>query len=252
MILYPVLLNLNGARCTIVGGGNVARRKIEHLLEAGARVRVVAPRLHAEIRRWQREGRVEVDKREYSGDLLDDRPRLVYACTDRRDVNRRVMEDARALGIAANASDDPEGADFHVPSMVRRGSLLVTVSTGGKAPALARELTHRLEQQFGPAWGDFTDLLGTLRAEWKRKGEATRLHARMKEIIGSDTFEVMQTRGTQAALRHARALVRQMEKLNAAETGSNDSRPSREARSTKARSNSGRADADLSAESEGV
>lgn len=213
MILYPTLLDLRGKLCVIVGGGEVARRKIEHLLEAGAHVRVVAPKIHKVIRKWATEGEaVELITRSYSADSLEGRPRLVFACTDDAEVNRRVAEDANELGIDVNRADDPKGSAFHVPSMVRREDLLLTVSTGGQAPALAREVCHRLEQQFGPAWGEFVDLLGQLRKSWQTKGENARIHGRMLEIISSDTFEVMQLEGKRAARKHALALVRKSEK----------------------------------------
>ena len=95
--------------------------------------------------------------------------------------------------------------------MVRRDNLLLTVSTGGSAPALAREICHRLEQQFGPAWGDFARLLGVFRRRWKRRGESDRIHARMREIIGSDVFEIMHSRGSEAASRKIRRIVRRLE-----------------------------------------
>lgn len=216
MILYPILLNLDGQLCTIVGGGNVARRKIEHLLEAGARIRVISPRPNRAILNWARSKSVEIVRRAYAPELIDPESRLVFACTDDSRVNRQVVKRAAELQVPANCVDDPKAGDFHVPSMVRRGSLLLTVSTGGKAPGLSREICHRLEQQFGPAWGDFTDLLGRLRMSWKRKGEAPRIHQRMLEIIGSDTFEVMQQRGPRSAARHARRLIRERERTRAA------------------------------------
>lgn len=213
MILYPTLLDLRGKLCVIVGGGEVARRKIEHLLEAGAHVRVVAPKIHRTIRDWAKDGQaVELVARTYSADSLDGRPRLVFACTDDPAVNGSVAEDAGELGIDVNRADDPKGSAFHVPSMVRREDLLLTVSTGGQAPALAREVCHRLEQQFGPAWGEFVELLGQLRQGWQAKGENAQIHARMLEIISSDTFEVMQLEGKRAARKHALSLVRKSEK----------------------------------------
>lgn len=171
MVLYPILLNIENQLCTIVGGGNVARRKIEHLLEAGACVRVISPRPNAAIVRWSRQQAITLMRRPYAPDLIDPDSRLVFACTDDREVNQQVTEHAAKLHILANRTDDPDSGDFHVPSMVRRGSLLLTVSTGGKAPGLSREICHRLQQQFGPAWGDFTDLLGRLRTSWKKKAK---------------------------------------------------------------------------------
>lgn len=212
MILYPILLNLEGQLCTIVGGGNVAGRKIEHLLEAGAKVHVISPRPSATLTRWAKTGALTLYRAAFTPDRIDPRSRLVFACTDDPAVNRRVLARAAELGIPSNCVDDPGAGDFHVPSMVRRQSLLLTVSTGGMAPGLSREICHRLQQQFGPAWGDFTELLGRLRMGWKRRGESERIHQRMLELIASDTFEVMQQRGAPAAARHARRLIADRER----------------------------------------
>lgn len=183
----------------MVGGGEVARRKINHLLEAGARLTVVAPRVHERIQHWAAEGRLELIAEPYHARLMKAGLRLAYACTADARVNARVIADARKRGVLCNSADEPAAGDFHVPSMVRRGSLLLSISTGGRAPALSREICHRLEQQFGPAWGDFTDLLGDLRDEWKSQGEADRIHRRMLEILASDAFEVLQSEGPAAA-----------------------------------------------------
>lgn len=211
MILYPILLSLRDAGCVIVGGGAVARRKVVHLIEAGARLKIVAPAAVEPIRRLAREGRLEWIKKAYGPDMLEGNPRLVFACTDRREVNARVAADARALGIAVSLADDGEHSDFHLPSMVRRGSLLLTVSTAGEAPALSREICHRLEQQFGPAWGEFTSMIGELRRRWAASGEGARTHERVLELLASDTLEVLQTEGPRAARRHASKLLRRRE-----------------------------------------
>lgn len=221
MTLYPVLLNLDGARCVIVGGGRVARRKVEHLLGAGARVCVVAPRFDAALRRLAARGKIDLVRSAWKGEFLRPDDRLVFACTDDPEVNRGVAVEARRLNVPVNCTDDAEGGDFHIPSMVRRDDLLLTVSTGGAAPALAREICHRLEQQFGPAWGDFARLLGDFRRRWKRRGESERIHARMREIIGSDVFEIMQSRGAEAAGRKIRRIVRRLEAERAANKGTN-------------------------------
>ena len=208
MTLYPILLNLEGEPCIIVGGGEVARRKIEHLLEAGARVSVIARRAHPVIRRWARERRISLLKTDYRPEHLDDNPRLLFACTDDRRTNRRIIADARKRGIDVNCVDDPRSGDFHVPSMVRRGSLLLTVSTGGESPTLSRVICHRLEQQFAPAWGDFTNLLGKLRRRWKTRGESGLTQERTRAIIDSDSFEVLQSEGEPAARRRIERLLR--------------------------------------------
>lgn len=146
MGLYPVLLNMEQKTAAVVGGGEVALRKINDLLEAGARVRVISPRMHARIEDLARSRPREVDlvRREYrEGDL--DGALLAFAAADDTAVNRRVFEEAGRRGIFINAVDDPPNCTFYVPSSVRKGDLILAVSTGGASPAYAARLRRTLE-----------------------------------------------------------------------------------------------------------
>jgi precorrin-2 dehydrogenase / sirohydrochlorin ferrochelatase len=147
MGLYPILLNLEGRRVTVIGGGDVALRKVRDLLEAGAVVRVVAPEVHAELIALadDRSDRLSLEKRGYlEGDL--EGTTLVFSATSSVEVNKRVFREAEARGIFINAVDDPPNCSFIVPSMLRRGELIVAVSTGGASPALAARLRRSLEK----------------------------------------------------------------------------------------------------------
>ncbi len=166
--LYPVNLILEGRPCLVVGGGSVAARKVEGLRACGARVRVVAPAVSDEIRAWPDVG---VDERPYrSGDVAGQR--LVIAATDSKDVNRAVFTDCEAAGVWVCGADDPENCSFTLPSVVRRGSLLLTVSTGGRSPAVARWLRERLEESIGPEYEALLDLVAEQRAVVKAEGRS--------------------------------------------------------------------------------
>lgn len=146
MGLYPVLLNMERKTAAVVGGGEVALRKINDLLEAGARVRVISPRMHARIEDLARSRPREVDlvRREYrEGDL--DGALLAFAAADDTAVNRRVFEEAGRRGIFVNAVDDPPNCTFYVPSFIRKGDLILAVSTGGASPAYAARVRRMLE-----------------------------------------------------------------------------------------------------------
>ena len=166
--LYPVNLILEGRPCLVVGGGSVAARKVEGLRACGARVHVVAPDVSEEIRGWPDVG---VDERPYrSGDV--EGHRLVIAATSSKDVNRAVFGDCEAAGVWVCGADDPENCSFTLPSVVRRGSLLVTVSTGGRSPAVARWLRERLEASIGPEYEALLDLVADHRAAVKAGGRS--------------------------------------------------------------------------------
>lgn len=161
---YPVMLRLDGARCLVVGGGQVAARKVAGLLEAGGQVVVVAPDLEGSLQKLAEQGRVEWVRR---GFCRADLPgsRLVIAATDDEGVNAAVAREARRLGIWVNVVDQPDLCDFIAPAVVRRGPVVVACSTGGQSPALARDLRRRLERVVGPAYGEVAGMLGAIRAE---------------------------------------------------------------------------------------
>jgi precorrin-2 dehydrogenase/sirohydrochlorin ferrochelatase len=168
MSYYPVFLDVKERRCVVCGGGNVALRKVEALLRAGAAVEVIAPDVCPELAEMAAEKQITIIDREYrEGDLND--AFVVIAATDDREANRRIARDARDHHSLVNAVDDAGCSDFIVPSAVTRGELTIAVSTGGRSPALARKLRTRLETQYGEEFGELTALAGEVRAELKRR-----------------------------------------------------------------------------------
>lgn len=152
--MFPVMLQVAGRRCLVVGGGGVAFRKVQGLLEEGAEVTVVAPDVVPGLERLAREGRIRLERRGYSGGEAAGFA-LVFAATDSREVNRRVFEDASGAGVWVNVADDPELCTFHLPAVIRRGPLHLAVASGGKAPFAVRRLRRLLERRFGPEWGEW-------------------------------------------------------------------------------------------------
>ena len=146
MNLYPIMLNIEGRLVAVIGGGEVALRKIHDLVAAGARVRVVSPVINQGIYSLMEEqgAEFEIMERVYrQGDLSG--AALVISATDDPDVNRMVYEEACSSNIFINAADDPPNCSFYVPAAVRKGELLVTISTGGASPAYASRLRRQIE-----------------------------------------------------------------------------------------------------------
>jgi len=166
---FPVALNIEGRRCLVVGGGAVAERKIDALLDAGAQVVVVAPTVSAEIAALALLHALEVWPRPYEPADLD-RAFLVVAATDDREANARVAADARERSILVNAVDDPANCDFITPAVVRRGDVQVAITTGGASPALARHLRAWLEELVPPEYAALADLLAQARTELRQEG----------------------------------------------------------------------------------
>ncbi len=177
---YPVVLDLADRPVLVVGGGRVAERKVEGLLEAGARVRVVAPRATDAIVAMAEAGRLELEPRAAGpGDLQG--AHLVYLATDVPEVNRSLEEEAERRGIWVSRADRKGGGSFSTPAQVRRGEVLVTVSTGGRSPALARCLRARLEQVLDEGWDRALHLMERLRAELEGRGLDAASRARFWE-----------------------------------------------------------------------
>jgi precorrin-2 dehydrogenase / sirohydrochlorin ferrochelatase len=160
--LFPMFVKLTGRQVLVVGAGQVGEQKIGGLLETGARVRVVALDATANVRDWERQGRIELDLRAFSNDDLHG-AFLVVVATSSRMLNERVYDEAQRLGILCNVVDVPDLCDFFYPSVVRRGDLQIAVSTAGQSPSLAQKLRQQLEKQFGPGYAAWVAELGETR-----------------------------------------------------------------------------------------
>jgi uroporphyrin-III C-methyltransferase / precorrin-2 dehydrogenase / sirohydrochlorin ferrochelatase len=180
---HPVFIDLAGVPVVVVGGGSVAERRIEALVQAGAKVTVVSPAVTEAVARWADSGRLTLQRRAYvSGDLRG--ARLAYAATSDDGVNRAVREEASAEAIWLNAVDQPDLCDFITPAVVRRGDLTLAVSTSGRCPGLARQIREDLERRYGPEYADMLDRLGELRRERKASGTgATTASTEMDAIL---------------------------------------------------------------------
>ncbi len=167
---YPVFLNLRGKKSVVVGGGEVAERKVKGLLEKGAEVTVVSPTLTGTLADMAERGEIRPLKRDYrEGDLRG--AMIAIAATDERAVNNRVAEDGAAGGVLVNVVDDAEHSDFILPSTVQRGDVVIAISTSGRSPALARKLRTELEAYLEREVGEVAVLLSEVRAELKKRGK---------------------------------------------------------------------------------
>jgi precorrin-2 dehydrogenase len=145
---YPMMMNISGRRCVVVGGGKVAERKVASLLEAGAMVVLVSPAMTPLLSSMVKSGMIEhVSRRYRKGDLK--RAFLCVVATNDRRLQERIWKEAEDQGVLANIVDSDEDCDFLVPSYFRRGDLVVSISTSGKSPALAKRIRKDLEEQYG-------------------------------------------------------------------------------------------------------
>ena len=160
----PIFLDVTGRQCVVVGGGEVAARKVASIVEAGAHVTVVSPTLSPPMKAIVDNGLVTHLARNYErGDIRG--CALVYAATDDPKLHRELAAEARALGIPVNVVDVPELCTFIAPAVVKRGELQIAISTGGASPAFAARLRRNLEDQFGD---EYARTLEVLRAARRR------------------------------------------------------------------------------------
>ncbi len=201
---YPVNLDIRDRQCLVVGGGGVGTRKVEGLRSCGARVTVVSPRLSDRLRPLAESGDIHWQNREYrSGDL--EGVFLVIGATDDADLNRRIHADASKRSLLCNIADRPEVCNFILPAVVRRGDLILAVSTSGRSPAFAKKLRKELETRFGPEYADFLDLMGAVREKLLKEDHAPEAHKPLFEaLIDRDLLGLIRA-GDAAAIDHALA-----------------------------------------------
>jgi siroheme synthase-like protein len=159
---YPVMLELAGRRCVVIGEQAVREGKVEGLLAGGAdEVLVVETMLDD---RFDGFASVRVERRAWRpGDL--DGAFLAVASSDDAVTRAAIAREARARGVLVNVMDDIPACDWAVPAVVRRGDLVLAIGTGGSSPALARLVRERLQDEFGAEWAELLRVVGEVRRE---------------------------------------------------------------------------------------
>ncbi|MFM5005846.1 siroheme synthase CysG [Aeromonas hydrophila] len=199
MDYLPIFCRLDNKPVLLVGGGEVAERKARLLLDAGAQLIVVAPELDPELAELAANGSIEWLAGEFAPQQLTGKW-LVVAATDRREVNALVYQSANQARIFANVVDDPKRSSFIMPSIIDRSPLMVAISSGGKAPVLARLLREKLEALLPQHLGAVATFAGSLRERVKARfasmGERRRFWER---LLGADRLGQALARGDSAS-----------------------------------------------------
>jgi precorrin-2 dehydrogenase/sirohydrochlorin ferrochelatase len=189
--LFPLFIRLAGRPCLIAGGGKVAGRKVDGLLEAGASVTVVSPEASAQIQTLASQGRIAWRQKTFSTDDLHG-SFLVIAATGDAAANGHIAACCRAHGILINVVDEPLLCDFFVPSVLRRGALSIAIATEGKSPLLASKLRTELEQIVTEPYGEFLELLGRQRELIKNTvPDSDRREAIFRSLVYSDILDLL-------------------------------------------------------------
>jgi siroheme synthase-like protein len=180
----PILVDGAGLRVLVVGGGRVAARKLAALLQAGARVRVVAPQATEPIRALAESGQVQWLVRDYEPADLGD-AQLVIAATDDRAINAKVAVDARAVYRLVNVADVPDDGTFTMMAVHRTGALVVGVSAGG-VPGAAARIRDAIARRFDGRYGRALERLASVRRATIDRGESERWRAMARGVIDGE------------------------------------------------------------------
>ncbi len=196
MNYYPAFLNLTGKKAVVVGGGKVAQRKVSALIPSGADITLISPSLTKELRKNLSAGKIRHIPRPYRrGDLKD--AFLVIAATDSAETNRKISKDAPAL---VNVVDVPGECNFIAPSVVKRGHLVIAISTGGASPAFSRAIRKELERQYGPDFSGYLKFVKEIRVKAMdaipEKGRRERF---LKGLASEEILAKLRARGIGAA-----------------------------------------------------
>ena len=180
-----MFLKLSARPCLVVGAGSIAESKIANLLEAGAKISVVAPEATSQVQNWARSKEITWNQRPFQPDDLEG-TFLVVAATSSIELHERIFEEATKRGVLCNIVDVPPLCDFYYPAVVQRGALQIAISTSGQSPALAQRLRKQLEEQFGPEYEDWLAHLGQAR---KKLHSATLDSEKRKRLLHGDASE---------------------------------------------------------------
>ena len=164
MKLYPINLNLENKKCYVVGGGEVAARKISGLLSAGAKVEVIAPEVCKKISDLAECGKIILRREKYSAEKISDGAILI-AATNNFELNKKILSDGRQKNFLVNVVEGE--SDFNVPSKIQRGDFLLTISTAGSSPAFSKFVRENLEREFDKDFGDALKIISKYRQEVK-------------------------------------------------------------------------------------
>ncbi|MDZ7833328.1 MAG: bifunctional precorrin-2 dehydrogenase/sirohydrochlorin ferrochelatase [Desulfobacterales bacterium] len=201
MKYYPVNLNISGRKCLVVGGGGVASRKVGSLLDCGAAVTVVSPAFSETIQNMADHPRVQLVERPYESRDLNGMF-LVIGATDDMALNRRIHADAENRQMLCNIADVPEVCNFILPSVIRQGDFILTISTSGKSPAFARHLRRQLQDAYGPEYDRFLKLMGAVRKRLLAEAHAPEAHKHLfNRLIEKNLLDLIRQNDTAAINR---------------------------------------------------
>lgn len=205
---YPLCLDLEGKKVSVIGGGNVAERKVIPLLECNADVTVISPSITEKLKDLSQKGKLRYLPKAYErGDLKGSF--LVISAAGEKEINREVSKEAESRGCLYNVVDDPEVSNFIVPSVVKRGRLLISISTSGVSPALSKRIRKELEKKFGKEYMLFLNMMEGIREKMLREIPSERKRKKIfHSLANSDLLYVIKKKGIREAKLKSDKIIR--------------------------------------------
>ena len=196
MRYYPIHLDIQNRNCLVVGGGGVGTRKVMTLLNCGAKVTVVSPDISEKLHNLADSPSLTLKQRPYQSEDLAGMF-LVIGATDDETLNRQISRDAEQRSTLCNIADRPEICNFILPSIVQRDDLIITISTSGRSPALAKKLRKSLEARFGEEYGVLLKLMGGIRQKLLSRSHEPEAHKPIfEQLINSDLITLIKEEKT--------------------------------------------------------
>ena len=208
---YPVMLHLRDKQVAVVGGGNVAARKVANLLDSGARVLLISPQATPDLQEMAGRGEILWRRERYERDSFQtDMPVLVIAATDDERVNRIVAQDAQRIRALCNvASGGSDRGDFSGMAQIDKPPLTIALSSGGKSPALLRLMKARLSESLEGEWATLADWLGDLRENGAAGASQSQRQRVYRRVLASDVLALLREGSHELARRRFERIVRE-------------------------------------------
>jgi precorrin-2 dehydrogenase/sirohydrochlorin ferrochelatase len=198
MRYYPVNLDIQNKNCLVIGGGGVAERKIKTLIKCGALVTAVSIKASDSVKTFAKLHKINLKIKKYeTSDLTN--MFLVIGATNNNRINSEISKDAKKLKVICNIADYPKKCDFILPAIVKRGDLVISVSTSGKSPALAKKIRKELEKSFGEEYAKTLDMMGFIRKILLNKAHEPEEHKSVFEkLINSQLCKAIKKKDVNA------------------------------------------------------
>jgi precorrin-2 dehydrogenase/sirohydrochlorin ferrochelatase len=209
-VFFPILINLQKFSCLVVGGGDVAHRKILTLQKFNADITVISPKVSESLIELSQKRKIKLIKRKYSKEYLKNFE-IVFCATNNSHLNKIIHDDCMHEGILINVADEPALCDFILPANIKRGDLTISISSQGKAPFFAKAIREKLENIILPIYADIIDLAGTFREQLliSERAKSAKYKSKMfRKFILSDWEKILIREGKKKSKIYANKILK--------------------------------------------